>query len=704
MECLDANVVQDLLAGALDAVTRTTAIEHLDGCQACRDLIDALTRDATRVVAADTLRDPDKGQPRFAMLETVASGSHAIAPNDALAETAEVSDSITKAVRVRVPDQSGRSLGRYTLVERLGAGATGVVYRAEDRELGRSVALKQLHRPDPALTARLVREARSMAQVNHPNVVAVYDVGVADDTTYIAMELVSGTSLRGWQASTRTVPQVIEVYLAAGRGLAAAHAAGIVHRDFKPDNVLVGSDRRVRVTDFGLASLHPSENRLERSASDSLELTTAGSVVGTPAYMAPEQFLGGNVDSRTDQFNFCVALYEALYGQRPFGGKTFDELGDNVCDGKVRAVPPGSRVSRALRAIVLRGLAARPGDRFPTMDHLLTELGRDRARPWRRTAIVSTALAVLLAVGLGADWAVRDRVSGEIRQSFALTARQTDRAVRLLANRFDAISNQVYSLQVMRDVSGHHDQADFGLGTPEDDAEDLEKIHSQLTSQDWKYAREVAGKEYPSVLAISDYKGRLLFTSAAPEQWRNDLTQLPWIKRALDTGDGNFMTLTRYDEPNLAATKLLGPTPPSGLAVLFTRTLSLGESAKSQFLQVVSAAQLLDDIRLDDKTQLSLVALDGTPEGTVPRAIVARASIGTSELTEDGSSYEVQTLSLANPQVPNGEPIGRLVMARRTGSVLSLFPGARTVFALALILAIGLASGTALRARQITRT
>lgn len=538
-----------------------------------------------------------------------------------------------------------------------------------------------------------------MAQVNHPNVVTVYDVGIAGDTTYIAMELVPGASLRGWQETARSVPDVIEVYLAAGRGLAAAHAAGIVHRDFKPDNVLVGTDKRVRVTDFGLASLRPGDAKLARSGSDDLELTEAGSVLGTPAYMAPEQFLGGNVDSRTDQFNFCVALYEALYGKRPFGGKSFEELGGNVCAGTVGPAEPGARVSRALRAIVLRGLAVRPGDRFPTMDHLLTELGRDRARPWRRTAIVSAGLAVVLALGLGADWAVRDRVSGQIRQSFALTARQTDRAVRLLANRFDAISNQVYSLQVMRDVSGHHDQADFGLGTPEDDAEDLEKIHNQLTSQDWKYAREVAGKSHPSVLAISDYKGRLLYTSAAPDQWRNDLTQLPWIKRALDTGDGNFMTLTRYDDPALGATGLLGPLPPTGLAVLFTRTLSLGESAKSQFLQVVSAAQLLDDIRLDDETQLSLVALDGTSEGSVPISIIARATDGTSELTSNGASYAVQALSLANPQVPNGEPIGRLVMARPTGSVLALFPGARIVFALALILAIGVALATAVRAR-----
>src|SRR5690606_2006055 len=137
---------------------------------------------------------------------------------------------------------------------------------------------------------------------------------------------------------------------------AAAHAAGVIHRDFKPDNVLVGEDGRVRVTDFGLAAAKPGASGSLRPISD-VNLTTSGSVLGTPAYMAPEQFVGGNIDPRTDQFNFCVALYEALYGERPFDGAKLDELAENVCAGRIRPAPAGTNVSGALRTIVLRGLS-----------------------------------------------------------------------------------------------------------------------------------------------------------------------------------------------------------------------------------------------------------------------------------------------------------------------------------------------------------
>ena len=694
MECLDANVVQDLMAGALTDTAKSTAIQHLDGCADCRDLLGALARDATRDAALDTLNDTEKRPSALSMMETVGSDG------GALLETADPADfdPATKPIRIR-PSSAvmGSTLGRYTLLERLGAGAMGVVYRATDRELGRDVALKQLHRPDEALTDRLVREARSMAQVNHPNVVAVYDVGSAEGVTYIAMEMVSGDSLRAWQRESRTVPEIVTAYVSAGRGLAAAHAAGIVHRDFKPDNVLVGRDGRVRVTDFGLAASRPTDGR-ERAPSTSMmsdvNLTTSGSVLGTPAYMAPEQFTGNNVDARTDQFNFCVALYEALYGQRPFEGKTFPELSDNVCEGRVRPPPPGARISRGLRSIILRGLSVKPGDRYPTMEHMLVELGRDRARPWRRTSIVATALAVLLALGLGADWAVRDRVSLQIRQSFTATAKQSDRAVKLLADQFDAISNLVYLFPIMREVAAHHDQADFGLGEASADAEDLERLHNQLISADWTLARNFGGREHPSILAVADYKARLLFTSAAPDTWRTDLSTLPWIKQALDAGTGNTMTLMRYDEPRLAATGILGKEPRTGLAMLFTRTLALGE-ARSQFLQIVDAGQLLDQIRLDD-TLLSLVAADGTPVGDVPASVVQAApTTGQRTLTHDGTTYEVQSLPLTGFD-------GRIVMAQPMDSVLALFPNARVVFLLAMLAALVTALGTAIRARRIT--
>ena len=712
------------MAGGLDAAGRAAAIAHLDGCPDCRDLISLLARDATRDAAVATLHDSEERPVAALDTQDSAPGRPALRPgaDPALGTTAEAPDLLAPG-RMRTLSMTGRTLGRYTLTDRLGAGAMGVVYRADDFGLGRQVALKVLHRPDGALTDRLVREARAMAQVNHPNVVAVYDVGVADQTTYIAMELVAGTSLRYWQQQPHTVAQIVEAYIAAGRGLAAAHAAGIVHRDFKPDNCLVGSDGRIRVTDFGLAAARPSEDprpaapadRTGRADSadpegpanpDDASLTASGSVLGTPAYMAPEQFTGGNVDPRTDQFNFCVALHEALYGRRPFAGKTFDELGASVCAGKVRPPPAGSRVSGALRAIVLRGLSVRPGDRFASMDHLLAQLGRDRARPWRRTAIAAAAVGAALGLGLVADLVVRNRVTAEIHESFVLTGRQTNRAWDGLTARFDTGANQVYSLSVMREVSSNRDQADFGLGAPQADAENLDRIHNELTSQDWTLVQDFAGTQYPTTIAIADYKGRMMFSSAAPAHGRTDLTQLAWVKTALTQKDRSI-TLVRTDDPVLVATGLLGPSRPPGLGFVYTRTLVLGndktKEVASAFIQEVDAARLFGEIQLDDKIRLSIVAPDGTAIGNVPTQLVklAVATTAIAEAAVDGAMFQV----LARPiRGFDNQVVGEVVMARKLDSVLlSLFPGALFVFTLTMLGAIAVALASALRMRQITR-
>ncbi len=724
VDCLDANAVQDLMSGALDAAARAAAVAHLDGCADCRDLISLLARDATRDAAVDTLRTDagdahdtpdDPPGPGAALGETQPSVAGVRPSRDpALVATAAASARLS-ARKLTTPSMSGRSLGRYTLLERLGAGAMGVVYRADDADLGRQVALKLLRRPDDALTDRLIREARSMAQVNHPHVVAVYDVGVAGGTTYIAMELVPGGSLRTWQQQPHSIAEIVEVYIAAGRGLAAAHAAGMVHRDFKPDNCLVGANGRIRVTDFGLAAARPGGGPVPAAPEagdaggtappgvDDVELTASGSVLGTPAYMAPEQFHGGNVDPRTDQFAFCVALYEALFGNRPFGGKTFEELGDQVCTGKVRPPPAKTRVSGALRAIVLRGLSMRPGDRFPTMDHLLAELGRDRARPWRWTAIAAAALAVALGLGLVADLVVRDRVTAEIQASFALTARQTNRAWDGLTARFDTAANQVYSLAVMREAA-NRDNADFGLGDPKSDAENLDRIHNALMSQDWTLVQDFAGTQYPTTIAVADSKGRMLYSSAAPTAGRSDLTRLPWIQAALTQKDRSI-SLVRTDDAALVASGLLGPGPSPGLGLFYTRTLVLGndknKEVASAFIVEVDAARLFGEIRLDEQTRLSIVAPGGTAIGSVPPALVRVAAVtaGTAEATAGGAIYQV----LAQPiRGFDNQIVGDVVMARKLDSVLlSLFPGARLVFALAMLAALAVATASTLWMRQI---
>ncbi len=294
-------------------------------------------------------------------------------------------------------------IDRYQLLARLGQGGMGVVYEALDPTLGRRVALKLLRsdaRVDMAPEQRrLQREAQALARLSHPNVATVYEVGTSDDSVFVAMELVDGPTLRQWLE--REKPRraaVIALFVEAGRGLAAAHAAGLVHRDFKPDNVLVGSDGRPRVVDFGLARppIVPVDP-LDATQGDSaeIEITHHGMVVGTPSYMAPEQLHGEAVDARADQFAFCVALFEALTGVRPYAGRTIDEISRSIAKRAIDGARLGPRVPRSVRRALLRGLDPDPARRFPTMDALLEELV-----PRRRGLQISLAASAALALPL----------------------------------------------------------------------------------------------------------------------------------------------------------------------------------------------------------------------------------------------------------------------------------------------------------------
>jgi eukaryotic-like serine/threonine-protein kinase len=214
-------------------------------------------------------------------------------------------------------------VGRYQLCEELGAGAMGVVYRARDPRLDRAIAIKLVRHggATPAGSARLLREAQAMARLCHPNVVPIFDVGPAGGAVFLAMPLLEGGTLRSWLSDRpRSVDAILDRFVAAGRGLAAAHGAGLVHRDFKPDNVLLDADGEVHVGDFGLARLAGDEPGSVEPADELSvdELTRTGAVVGTPPYMAPEQLRGLPIDARADQFSFCVALWEAIFGERPF--------------------------------------------------------------------------------------------------------------------------------------------------------------------------------------------------------------------------------------------------------------------------------------------------------------------------------------------------------------------------------------------------
>lgn len=309
--------------------------------------------------------------------------------------------------------ERGMAVGRYLILDRVGEGGMGVVYSAHDPELDRKVALKLL-RPDRTGAAaeehrvRLQREAQAIARLSHPNVVAVYDTGTFGDQVFVAMELLEGRTLRRWlQEEKPSWREIVGVFLAAGRGLAAAHAAGLVHRDFKPDNVLLGHDGRVRVVDFGLArpvgepgagtGNTPVEGSpIPSSSVLGTPLTQWGAALGTPSYMAPEQLRGEAADARSDQFSFCVSLWEALYGERPFAGNSPREVAEAVARGAVRDEPAGSRVPGRIRQALLRGLAADPDRRFPGMAELLQELERDPSAVRRRWL---AAAAVVLVTG-----------------------------------------------------------------------------------------------------------------------------------------------------------------------------------------------------------------------------------------------------------------------------------------------------------------
>ena len=267
-------------------------------------------------------------------------------------------------------DEVPVEIGRYRLGERLGAGGMGMVFAARDTQLDRPVALKLL-RPGyemDAASERLQREARAMARLSHPNVVTVFDVGTHEGSVFVAMEKVDGLTLRGWLREARPTGDIIDVLDQAAKGLAAAHAAGLVHRDFKPENVMVGDDGRVRVLDFGLAKPTDPESTQDL-------LTQTGTMLGTPRYMAPEQFRGEPADARSDQFALGVVFYEALYGVHPYQPDDDLPLPRAVLKGKRRDTPIRIDVPPSVREAVTRAIAHDPDDRFPSLDAFSEALG-----------------------------------------------------------------------------------------------------------------------------------------------------------------------------------------------------------------------------------------------------------------------------------------------------------------------------------------
>jgi tetratricopeptide (TPR) repeat protein/tRNA A-37 threonylcarbamoyl transferase component Bud32 len=371
-----------------------------------------------------------------------------VATDDTVGDS-QIAQARTTARRTGAPTELERGdvVGRYVVLSRLGAGGMGIVYAAYDPELDRKVALKLL-RSDVSESesasatgarTRLLREAQALAKLAHPNIVAVHDVGEHEGSVWLAMEYVDGTTLGSWlEQRRRSWREVVEVMSAAALGLAAAHAAGLVHRDFKPDNVMVATDGRVRVMDLGLArsvekhvgDTSPDVETTQSAANLLLEVrvTQVGAVLGTPAYMSPEQIGGLEVDARTDVFSWCVTLWQALYGERPFSGKTLAQLAANVLEGKVQPPPRARRVPAWLRRVALRGLAVDPDRRFSSMEALLAAMARGR----RQGSAVKWAAAVgavaVLAGGLEAQrrYELQQRAQACVADGAAIEASWND--------------------------------------------------------------------------------------------------------------------------------------------------------------------------------------------------------------------------------------------------------------------------------------
>ncbi|MBK9032681.1 MAG: serine/threonine protein kinase [Myxococcales bacterium] len=361
---------------------------------------------------------------------TVSVDDPTVADDDASA-TGEFDFGRIDTAPVPVPT-AGTTIDRYLLETLIGEGAMGQVWRARDPQLDRAVAIKVVH---PAIAAapdggpRLLREARAMAKLSHPNVVTVHDAGDDAGRLFVAMDLVEGVTLGEWlrgRADPHDWRATLARFRDAGRGLAAAHAGGILHRDFKPDNVLIDRAGRVCVADFGLAAfgrrLEPTRRTSRAHDQVVSDLTAAGTVLGTPAFMSPEQLRGEVIDARADQFSFCASLYEALYGEHPFLGReamTIAALVDAIDRGAVRPAPADDRVPRWLRAAVVRGLAAAPAARWPDLPALLAALVPPRRVP--PLAIVAVAVAVTAAV-VATIVVVRARATVHARPPATVTA------------------------------------------------------------------------------------------------------------------------------------------------------------------------------------------------------------------------------------------------------------------------------------------
>ena len=415
MGCLDEQTIVAFVSGALAGAKLAEAEHHLLRCPDCATLVALAAPNTGTSRRQNTLEwagapPTDEASPQSEPAQGLPPPAAPIQRTSGIPSAPPPSDAGIVELAAADPPRPGGMVGRYRLLRLVGRGGMGDVYAAHDPELDRNIAIKIMRAdtyPDEIEAARMMREAQSIARLSHPNLVTVYDVGTASGRVFVAMELVEGDTVAAWlDRKRRPRAEILRVFIAAGRGLAAAHRAGVIHRDFKPQNVMVTPEGAVRVMDFGLAALKQTLHGPQTP-----RLTRIGSILGTPLYMSPEQLCGQTADPRADQFSFCVALYEALYGERPFAGENFAQLRAAVLAGKPRPAPPSSHVPARLRAILLRGLSVVPGRRYPDMDALLGALERAMARRLgvaRMLGVGAAAGGLAFAVTFGLGWQLRN--------------------------------------------------------------------------------------------------------------------------------------------------------------------------------------------------------------------------------------------------------------------------------------------------------
>ncbi len=548
---------------------------------------------------------------------------------------------------------TGARIGRYVIIERVGTGAMGVVYGAYDPELDRKVALKLIKPGQGAkdtARARLLREAKAIARLQHPNVVAVHDVGVFEDQVFLAMEFVAGGTIKSWLAAQpRSWREILDVFIAAGRGLAAAHAGGLVHRDFKPDNVLLDKEGRPRVVDFGiarqadggddeLAETGDGEDDGTATLRDSsgkhalATLTKTGTWVGTPAYMAPEQFLGERGDEKSDQFSFCVALYEALYGERPFAGDDMLSISVNVTTEQLRPLPKDRGVPTWVRRVILRGLKVEASGRWDSMAALIRALDNDPVAKLRRRLIVGGVVA-LGAASLIVAWQVVSRRRAEAEREIARYVASAEANVAG-AQRITAQARELRRQCFLAFDGMDKDKGETlwrqtrvllpGIDTAYDDADQAIETAFMLDQSRAELRRRLADVRYEHLLFAEDFR---LDAKAQVMQERLRAVDADGSKRKALAAPGTVVLRTRpapahvllerYDRD--AATGRRNATPVTGIDL--SRLAPLPAGSYRLTIEGPGLARMFYpfEVRRGERTEIDLVL---PPTASVPDGFV----------------------------------------------------------------------------------